>query len=195
LRRAIPPKSVAFWRKRSKPEASSFSGVFLPENEEAKGFATRLDRTGAGKVHETTKMIPKIVFDEEIRRLKPAPTLSSPVLPRIADVRPTSSRQASLNSIRGKKRPEYPSASQSLLSEKSFAFFGNCPPQGASHNVCLGKGQGVGLPKNSERFKETKYDELKTKVASAFEGVEDAATYIGRIIEKEPRYARRRLLR
>jgi len=34
-----------------------------------------LDRTGNGQVHETTKMIPAFVFNEERKYLKPAPEL------------------------------------------------------------------------------------------------------------------------
>ncbi len=46
-----------------------------------------LDRTGNGLVHETTKMIPKVVFAEEQKHLKAVPELSQPIIPKIAVVR------------------------------------------------------------------------------------------------------------
>ena len=49
------------------------------------------------------------------------------------------------------------------------------------------------LPKNAERFRETKYDELKIKVISGFCGYSGAKPYIERIMEKYPRYIRGQL--
>ena len=49
-----------------------------------------LDRTGNGKVHETTKMIPAVVFREEQKHLKSVPGISERiVLPKTAIVRKT----------------------------------------------------------------------------------------------------------
>ena len=48
-----------------------------------------LERTANAKIHETTKMMPNIVFAEEIKHLKSAPTLSEPPKPKSAIVRPT----------------------------------------------------------------------------------------------------------
>jgi transposase len=156
-----------------------------------------LDRTGNGKVHETTKMIPKAMFEEEIKHLKTVPTLSSPVLPKIADVRPTNVVHFKQNRYavpRGTYAPGRKARIEVDMENNTVSFFDTKTDELlASHNICLGKGQGVGLPKNSERFKETKYDELKIKVFQAFDGVEDADNYINRIIEKYPRYARDQL--
>jgi hypothetical protein len=45
---------------------------------------------------------------------------------------------ASLNSIRGKKRPEYPSAPQLRLFRKNPAgFLRDCPPPGAATTSCI----------------------------------------------------------
>ena len=47
-----------------------------------------LDRTGNGKVHETTKIVPKVAFMEEIKHLKPAPELSTrQEVPKVALIR------------------------------------------------------------------------------------------------------------
>jgi len=48
-----------------------------------------LDRTANAKIHETTKMIPDVVFAEEAKSLKSAPTLSKPPEPRTAIIRKT----------------------------------------------------------------------------------------------------------
>jgi hypothetical protein len=63
----------------------------------------------------------------------------------------------------------------------------------ASHNIHYGVGKGVGLPKNSERFKETKYEALLVQVVERFEGNQLAIDYIDRIVEKYPRYVRDQL--
>jgi hypothetical protein len=63
----------------------------------------------------------------------------------------------------------------------------------AVHDIHYGVGKGVGLPRNSERFKETKYEALKVTVLTWFEDVPAAAAYIERIIEKYPRYIRDQL--
>ncbi len=48
-----------------------------------------LERCANAKIHETTKMIPNVVFAEEIRHLKPVPTLSKPPKPESAIIRKT----------------------------------------------------------------------------------------------------------
>ncbi len=48
-----------------------------------------LERTANAKKHDTTKMVPNRVFEEEIKHLKPVPMLSEPVLPKTAIVRPS----------------------------------------------------------------------------------------------------------
>ena len=48
-----------------------------------------LDRTANAKIHETTKMIPNVVFSEEAKHLKPVPTLSKPLEPKTAIIRKT----------------------------------------------------------------------------------------------------------
>jgi len=48
-----------------------------------------LERTANEKKHETTKMVPNRVFLEESKHLRPVPTLSEPVPPQTAIIRPT----------------------------------------------------------------------------------------------------------
>jgi hypothetical protein len=48
-----------------------------------------LERTANEKKHDATYLVPNRVFLEEMKRLKPAPTLSSPTLPKVNDIRKT----------------------------------------------------------------------------------------------------------
>ena len=60
----------------------------------------------------------------------------------------------------------------------------------ATHNIAYGIiGKKVPLPRNTDRFKQTKYEELKIKVLSAFDGVYLTEEYVNEIIKKYPRYA------
>jgi len=63
----------------------------------------------------------------------------------------------------------------------------------AEHQIYQGKGKKVSIPKNAARFKETRYDEIKTKVLIGFEGMLGAESYIERIMERFPRYIRDQL--
>jgi hypothetical protein len=64
----------------------------------------------------------------------------------------------------------------------------------AQHKIKYGViGQKVPLPQNAERFGETKYDDMKIKVLSAFDGVYLAKDYVDGLIKKYPRYARDQL--
>ena len=54
-------------------------------------------------------------------------------------------------------------------------------------------GKGVGLPRNAEQFKETKYKALKAATLQWFEDVPGAAAFIERIMDKYPRYIRDQL--
>jgi len=56
-----------------------------------------------------------------------------------------------------------------------------------------GVGRLVQIPKNADRFRETKYDSLKVKVLEGFGGLESAEMYIERIMERYPRYIRDQL--
>ncbi len=56
-----------------------------------------------------------------------------------------------------------------------------------------GVGRFVQIPKNADRFRETKYDSLKVKVLEGFCGLEPAEMHVGRIMERYPRYIRDQL--
>jgi hypothetical protein len=63
----------------------------------------------------------------------------------------------------------------------------------AVHAIYYGVGKGIGLPRNAERFKETKYEALKATVLQWFEDVPETTAYLARVMGKYPRYVRDQL--
>jgi transposase len=154
-----------------------------------------LDRTANGQKHETTKMIPSRVFMEEVKHLKPVPTLSQPVPPREAIIRQTNVVHYLQNRYEVPKGTFFPGRKARVETEGEKVRFCDAKTGEllAEHTVCQGKGRKILLPKNAARFKETKYGEIKTKVLKAFEGMTGAEEYIQRIMERFPRYIRDQL--
>ena len=157
-----------------------------------------LDRCANGRAHETTKMVPDYVFKQEMRHLKSVPELSQPVPPRTAAVRPTNVIPYLQNRYQVPKGTYYPGREARIEPDESngsVCFYDNKSNELlARHNIETGqKGKLVLLPKNADRFCETKYDELKIKVIAGFCGFESATAYIERIMEKYPRYIRDQL--
>jgi transposase len=154
-----------------------------------------LDRTANGQKHETTQMIPSRVFIEEIKHLKPVPTLSQPVPPREAIIRQTNVVHYLQNRYEVPKGTYLPGRKARVEVDGEKVRF--CDTKTgellAEHTIYQGKGKKVLLPKNAARFKETKYTDLKAKVLKAFEGISGADDYINRIMELFPRYIRDQL--
>jgi hypothetical protein len=155
-----------------------------------------LDRCANGRIHETTKMIPKFVFNEEKKHLKPAPTPSSPILPKIAHVRKTNVvhyRQNRYAMPKGtyspgrKVRIEIDEEIETLkfFDEKTSEFL-------ASHKIYQGVVKYVRMP-NTDSFTENKNHELLEKVLSNFDGEISAVNHVNSIVKKYPRYAKDQL--
>lgn len=156
-----------------------------------------LERTANEKKHETTKMVPNRVFVEENKQLKPVPTLSEPAIPQTAIIRPSNVvhfRQNRYAVPKGTYTPGRKARIDADDDKGTVLFFDS---EGgellASHMIYYGVGKMIGLPKNAERFKETKFEALKATVLQWFNDVPEADAYIGRIIEKYPRYVRDQL--
>ena len=157
-----------------------------------------LERTANAKIHDTTKMIPNVVFAQEIKHLKSAPTLSAPPKPKSAIVRATNVVHYLQNRY-GVPKGTYRPGREAVISvddENGKVTF--CDKDTgelfAVHDIAYGViGKNIPLPKNADRFRETKYDELKIKVLSAFDGVCLIHEYVDELIKKYPRYARDQL--
>jgi transposase len=164
--------------------------VFHGIDELNSGGLSWLDRTANGQKHETTKMIPSRVFMEEAKHLKPAPTLSQPALPREAIIRSTNVVHYLQNRYEVPKGTYFPGRKSRIeVCGENVNFYDTKTGELlAEHPIFQGKGKKVSLPRNAARFKETKYDAIKTKVLQGFEGIAGAEAYIGRIMERFPRY-------
>lgn len=157
-----------------------------------------LERCANAKIHETTKMIPNVVFAEEIKHLKPASTLSSPPKPKSAIVRKTNVVHYMQNRYEVPKGTYFPGREAMITIDEQTGTVTFCDRETgehfASHNIAYGViGKKVSIPKNADRFAYTNYDDLKNKVLSVLYGVCAAAEYIDELIKKYPRYAKDQL--
>jgi transposase len=155
-----------------------------------------LDRTANGQKHETTKLIPSYVFAEEVKKLKPVPTLSAPVVPNKAIVRPSNVihfKQNRYRVPRGTYRPGR-KAFIEVVDDKVIFTDAETGELLAEHLVAVNViGKLIPLKTGLERNRGTKNDELKEKVLAKFEGCPIAADYVKSILEKFPRYNKEQL--
>jgi hypothetical protein len=157
-----------------------------------------LERCANAKIHETTKMIPNVVFAEELKHLKSAPTLSAPPKPKSAIVRKTNVVHYLQNRYEVPKGTYFPGREAMITIDEQAGTVTFCDRETgehfASHNIAVGViGKKVSIPKNADRFAYTNYDDLKNKVLSVLDGVRSAAEYIDELIKKYPRYAKDQL--
>jgi transposase len=157
-----------------------------------------LERCANAKIHDTTKMIPNVVFAQEIKHLKQAPTLSAPPKPKSAIVRPTNVVHYLQNRYEVPKGTYRPGREAVIVADEKTGKVTFCDKETgelfACHDIAYGViGKKISLPKNADRFVETKYDELKMKVLKEFDGVYLTEEYVDELIKKYPRYARDQL--
>ncbi len=154
-----------------------------------------LERVGNAKIHETTKMIPARVFLEERNYLKTVPELSSPPQPHIAAVRSTNVvhyKQNRYEVPKGSYRPERQALLEPNLEDGTLRISdAETGALLAEHNIMFGaKGKKVPLPKNAERYRETKFDDLKQRILDAFAGNGQIAGFLEKIQANYHRYTR-----
>ena len=159
---------------------------------------TWLERTANAKIHDTTKMIPNVVFAQEIKHLEKAPTLSAPPKPKSAIVRKTNVVHYLQNRYEVPKGTYLPGREANITVDDNAGTVTFCDKETgeffAVHDVAYGViGKKIPLPKNAARFGETKYDDLKIKVLAAFDGVYLIEEWVDELIKKYPRYARDQL--
>ncbi len=161
------------------------------------GLMTWLDRVANAKVHDTTKMVPNHVFIEEMRHLKPVPTLSAPIVPKTAAVRKTNVVHYLQNRYEMPRGTYFPGRMARIEADAQVGrvkfYDAKTDELLAGHDISYSKGRFVSLPKNGERFKAVKYETLRTKVMEAFSHSDLAEQFVHRIIELYPRYIRDQL--
>ena len=169
--------------------------IYQGESELNSAGLAWLDRTANGKVHETTKMIPKVVFREEQKHLKPVPELSTNITSRTVAVRKTNvvnylqNRYAVPNGTyaSGKKVNLEVDEPNNLL--KIYDLDTGELIQ--THLIAVGVGKYIGNS-HPERDK-AKYSVLKEKTFTGFADIPLAKEFIEKIMEVKVRYTRDQL--
>jgi len=151
-----------------------------------------LDRTANNSIHETTKMVPKRAFVEEQKCLIPAPTLAAPIPPKTAVVRRDNVVNFRQNRYAVPHGTYAPGRSARIVAdeEKGVVSFYDTQTDEllAQHPIHYGKGKLISLPRNAERFRQTKHEPLKTSVLTHFSDVPGGEEYVTKITDKYPRY-------
>ena len=156
-----------------------------------------LERTANGTIHETTKMIPKVVFREEQKHLKPAPTLSSASThtSTTAMVRKTNVVNFRQNRYAMPKGTYAPGKKVKIeIDEKnnSVSFYHlETNELIRTYEIAIGVGRYI-KDKHGSRDR-SKYTELKEKVFHGFADIPNAHVFIEKIIQAKERYTRDQL--
>jgi transposase len=154
-----------------------------------------LERIGNAKIHESTKMVPARVFLDEKDRLKLVPELSEPPQANIAAVRKTNVvhyKQNRYEVPKGSYRPGRQALVEADLNAGTLRI--SDTETGAllaEHNILFDtKGKKVSLPRNAERYRETKFEDLKRSILDALPGNPHIAGFLERIHTNYHRYTR-----
>jgi len=170
--------------------------TFIGINELNSGGLKWLDRTANGQKHETTKLIPAHVFADEAKKLKHVPTVSSPIVPSKAIVRPSNVVHYSQNRYQVPRGTYRPGRKAWIDVEGNKIVFTDTETGEllAEHTVAVNVvGKLIPLKTGLDRNRGTKNDEIKAKVLTAFECCPVAADYVEHILKKFPRYNKEQL--
>jgi hypothetical protein len=154
-----------------------------------------LERVANAKIHDTTKMVPARVFIEERSHLNAAPTLSEPPQPNVAAVRKTNVvhyKQNRYEVPKGSYRPGRQALVEPNLETGKLRISDTETGQTlAEHNILFdAKGKKVSLPRNAERYRETKFADLKKSILEHFKGNPQISGFLDRIHADFVRYTR-----
>ena len=115
-----------------------------------------LERTANEKKHETTQMVPNRVFLEELKHLHRAAFLSEGEVPKTALVRPSNVVHYVRNRYEVPRGTYQPGKQARIETEGKMVRFYDAETGElfAEHEICMGKGGLVPLPRNAERYVE-----------------------------------------
>jgi hypothetical protein len=156
-----------------------------------------LDRTGNGQIHETTKMVPKVVFAEEQKHLKAAPELGDKVvLPRVAIVRKNNVVMYKQNRYCMPSGTYCPGRKARIEVDEdagNIKFFDFTTGE-ILEEYALATGIGKCVRQNHpERDRYSKHNELKKRVLHGFGESAQARLFIEAMLRDKPRYTRDQL--
>ncbi len=156
-----------------------------------------LDRTGNGLVHETTKMVPAVVFAQEQKHLKAVPELSEPsTVPKTAIVRKNNIVLYRQNRYCMPKGTYQPGRNVRIETDERF---GNVSFFDLKDNTLIEEHKihnGVGKcirNNHADRDRHAKLQALKDKVFSRFTGYDRAIDFVQKLVDSKPRYVRDQL--
>ena len=156
-----------------------------------------LDRTGNGLIHETTKMIPKVVFEQEKKHLKSVSALGIKTeIPRVAVVRKTNVVVYKQNRYAMPKGTYFPGRKMKIAEcsdGKNIDFIDYETKELIQrHLINHEKGKYIGT-NHPERDRFTDYTELTEKVINGFGDESKGKAFVEVILEEKKRYARDQL--
>jgi len=149
-----------------------------------------LDRTGNGLVHNTIKLIPKQVFEEERKFLFPVPAMEEPSRSLLYQV-----RKDNVISYRSNRyalpKGTYEPGKKVLVkeTEHSLVITDEKGVYIVTHTPALGKGKLVRI-RHPDRPPYIKHKMLVSEVLRALGGTTETEQYLKRSLEIYPRYAR-----
>ncbi len=185
-------EAVVKYVKRNFLKYRTFFGI----NELNSAGLAWLDRTANGQKHETTKLIPAMVFAAESNHLREVPTLSAPVAPSEAIIRPTNVIHYKQNRYRVPRGTYQPGrrARIEVIEDKVIFTDKETGEVLAEHRVAINTvGKLIPLKTGLDRNRGTKNDVVKEKVLEGFKSCNAAANYVGCILERFPRYNKEQL--
>lgn len=156
-----------------------------------------LDRTGNGLVHETTKMVPKVVFAQEQRHLRTVPALGEQaVVPKVAIVRKNNVvmyRQNRYCMPRGTYRPGRRARIEADEQQNVIRFF-DYESGELLEELPLAQGIGQSIRNaHPSRDKKTQHKALVDKALESFGQDEQAQVFLEHMLVLKPRYTRDQL--
>ena len=148
-------------------------------------------------IHETTKMIPKVAFDEEHRHLKSVPELGvTEIIPKVAIIRKNNIVFYGQNRYQMPKGTYAPGrkARIEVDEEKSTVLFYdyNTEELLEEHRLELGIGKSV-RNTHPERDRRTQHQALVEKVLNGFGRNPQAEAFVEIMLAEKPRYTRDQL--
>jgi len=153
-----------------------------------------LDRTGNGQVHETTKMVPKVMFQEEQKYLLRVPELGGrTLLPKLATIRKTNVvvyRQNRYQMPLGTYQPGKKVRIETEEDTGLVRFFDHDNGELVqTHALSMSVGKLIRAT-HTDRPRNQKLDELHHQVLEGFGNTELSERFLEGVLLRKPRYAK-----
>lgn len=154
-----------------------------------------LDRTGNGLIHNTTKIVPAVAFNEERKYLKSVPALGeSQAPPRYAHIRKDNVVMYKQNRYSMPKGTYRPSRQVRIEEDGKAVRFFDTETSELIEQLPLAAGVGKSVRNtHPERERNTKHETLLKRVLDGFGNDDAAKAFVSTILSRKPRYTRDQL--